>query len=311
MRHRFLLILAFAFFAGLLPSSVHAQEIPYLTGHINDYAGILSASTVSALERELRTEEDSTTNQIAVLTVNSLEGGSLEDYSMRVAETWKLGQKGRDNGVLLLIAKDDRKVRIEVGYGLEGVLTDALCSVIIRREILPQFKSGNYDGGVQAGVESIVGAIRGTYTAEQSSKFGRGLDPMGSLLFLLIFLGVAGIFTLVVLFSKGMQNLFLFFFLIPFWYVGPMAVFGSLGGAIGVGFYLLATVVSRIWFTFFPGGRAMLDRMGSKLASRQSSGWTHTGGWYGGGGGFSSGGGFGGFSGGGGSFGGGGSSGSW
>ena len=119
---------------------VAQKPIPELWGlHVHDEAKILSQQTVDLLENQLKVYEDSTSNQIAILIITSLEGASLEEYSLRVAEKWKLGQKDKDNGVLLFIAVDDHKMRIETGYGLEGVLTDALCSRIIRNEMAPKF----------------------------------------------------------------------------------------------------------------------------------------------------------------------------
>ncbi|HNI89138.1 MAG TPA: TPM domain-containing protein, partial [Leptospiraceae bacterium] len=122
-------------FLLLQTASIFALDVPYLSGRVVDEAGILSEETKSSLEKKLIEQEKKTSNQLVVLTIPSLEGEVLEDYSIKVATTWKLGQKGKDNGVLLLIAKDDRKLRIEVGYGLEGTLTDVMCSRIIRNEI--------------------------------------------------------------------------------------------------------------------------------------------------------------------------------
>ncbi len=168
------------------------QSVPYLSGRVNDTAGLLSSSTVSRLERILKAEEDSTSNQIAVLTVNSLDGASLEDYSIKVVETWKLGQKGKDNGVLLLVVKGDRKVRIEVGYGLEGVLTDAVCNTIIRRVIIPKFKAGDYDAGISDGVDAIVAAIGGEFQGQPSDEGDSGSALMFVLFVLFIIASVFG-----------------------------------------------------------------------------------------------------------------------
>jgi uncharacterized protein len=115
------------------------------------------------LEHILKAERDSTSNQIAILIMPSLEGGSLEEYTLRVAEKWGLGKADRDNGVLLFVSRDDRKMRIEVGYGLEGSLTDAVSSRIIRNEIAPSFRQGDYDAGIRAGVMAIIQAIKGEY----------------------------------------------------------------------------------------------------------------------------------------------------
>ncbi len=146
------------------------KQLPELWGlHVHDDAKVLSQQTIETLEAKLSRYEDSTTNQIAILIVNSLDGASLEDYSLRVAEKWKLGQKDRDNGVLLLIAVEDHKIRIETGYGLEGVLTDAICGRIIRNEMAPNFRKDDYDSGVSAGIAAMIAAIGGEYT-------GRGVQ---------------------------------------------------------------------------------------------------------------------------------------
>lgn len=140
-----------------------ALEIPAPRGYVNDFAGILSPSTRGQLERYLVDFERSDSTQIVVATLPSLEGGALEEVSLRIAEEWKIGQKGRDNGALLLIAKEERKMRIEVGYGLEGRLTDLLAGRIVDNEIRPRFKQGDFDGGVIAGVKAMTEAVRGEY----------------------------------------------------------------------------------------------------------------------------------------------------
>jgi uncharacterized protein len=119
-------------FSFVISASSFAQEIPYLSGRVNDNAHMLSAATITELENTLRSYEDSTTNQFVVLTVTSLDGYTIEDYAIKAATTWKLGKKGVDNGALLCISKDDRKLRIEVGYGLEGSLTDASATALPR-----------------------------------------------------------------------------------------------------------------------------------------------------------------------------------
>lgn len=312
MRKTFLLLaLSFAVAAPRLSS----QSVPFLSGRVNDYAGILSTETVWSLEKQLRAHEDSTTNQVVVLTVNSLEGAAVQEYALKAAETWKIGQKGKDNGVLLVVAKDDRKVSIQVGYGLEGTLTDAMCNTIIRREIIPSFKAKDFDGGVRKGVESILAALEGTYTADARTSGRVGSPPgiMFSLVFLGIFLLVVGTFTFIVIFTKGFQNIFLFFFLIPFWFLFPMAVLGPAVGAGTVTFYILTVLVSKLLFRISPAARAVQERFAKNI--HPTSGFRRIGGVFGSSGmssgGWSSGGGGGGFSGGGGSFGGGGSSGSW
>ena len=145
----------------IFPFWAIALEVPYLSGRVNDYAKILSEGTRQLLEERLKDHEDRTTNQIAVLTISSLEGDDLEDFAERVFQTWQLGQAGKDNGVLLLIVSQDRKLRIEVGYGLEPYLTDAQGSRIIRDRIVPYFKGGDYEKGIEEGVNAILGQIEG------------------------------------------------------------------------------------------------------------------------------------------------------
>jgi uncharacterized protein len=152
---------------GALPAE--ALEVPPLTGRVVDLAGVLSPAAAEELSADLQAHEAKTSNQVAVLIVPSLEGEPLFDFSHRVATTWNLGRKGMDNGALLLIAIRDRKVRMEVGYGLEGVLTDARSAQIIRNEIVPRFRTGDFSGGIRAGVQAILKTIEGTYRAEERS----------------------------------------------------------------------------------------------------------------------------------------------
>ena len=129
-------------------SSLFAFNVPTLHGRVSDYAKLLSADQVQTIESLLAQYEQQTSNQFAVLTIDSLEGDSLEDFSLRTVEKWKLGQKGKNNGALLLIVKNDHKVRIEVGYGLEPVLTDVFCGSTIRDVLAPAFRDGNYGQGI-------------------------------------------------------------------------------------------------------------------------------------------------------------------
>jgi uncharacterized protein len=142
-----------------------ALDVPPLTGRIVDTAHLLPPELAASLSQELAAHEQRTGNQVAILTLPTLQGEPVEDFSHRVATTWKLGQKGTDNGVLLLVAPQDRRIRIEVGYGLEGVLTDAVTSRIIRNEMVPHFRAGNYAEGIATGARAIIGTIEGTYTA--------------------------------------------------------------------------------------------------------------------------------------------------
>lgn len=155
---------------------------------VHDEANILSEATEAALEGIIRANRDSTSTQIGVLTIPTLQGESLEEYSMKVVEKWVPGQKEKDNGVLLLIVANDRLIRIEVGYGLEGVLTDALSSRINRNEIAPYFRQGDYDTGVKAGVSAIIDATKGEYKNDdppQQRKSSRR-SPLATLIVIII-----------------------------------------------------------------------------------------------------------------------------
>jgi uncharacterized protein len=152
----------FTFFLAL-PVLLALKVPPRADGYVTDRAGLLSSSARSELETVLRSFEDKTSNQVVVATFPSLEGDSLEDFSMRLAEAWKAGQKKRDNGVIFLIFKNDRKMRIEVGYGLEGVLPDALAGQIISQVVAPYFRKGDYSGGIVAGTDAIMKATQGEY----------------------------------------------------------------------------------------------------------------------------------------------------
>lgn len=164
-----------------------ALEVPPLKARVNDYAHMLSPATRQQLESVLASLENEDSTQLAVLTIDSLEGENLEQFSLKVVEKWQLGQKGADNGALLLIVKNDRKIRIEVGYGLEGRLTDLICGRIIRDIITPQFRSGNFDQGVINGVSAMVAAVRGEFSAKSVHKAKKGLsnETTGFLIFLL------------------------------------------------------------------------------------------------------------------------------
>ena len=306
MRRALLAVVAAAAFA--LPAA--ARDVPFLSGRVVDDAQVLDSGTIASLDQKLKAHEAKTGHQVAVLTIPSLDGEAIEDFSLKVARTWQLGQKGKNDGVLLLIVRDDRKLRIEVGYGLEGSLPDALCGRIIRDEITPRFRSGNYPAGVSAGTDAILGAIDGTYTPPPDSRTmlrtrGGGEPGLIEKIMLSFFVfGLLGLFEMVGIATPA--GWLLYFFLIPFWSAFPMAIWGAHVGlavliAHLVGFPILKMIVgSTVW------GQNMAKKMASSRGSSYSSGsgWS-SGGWSSGGGDS------GGFSGGGGSFGGGGSSGSW
>jgi uncharacterized protein len=150
----------------LLPLAASALEVPELRGYVNDYAGMISPSTGAQLAEKLKAFEESDSTQIVILTIPSLEGEPIEDVGIKVAESWKIGQKGKDNGILLLVSKQERKMRIEVGRGLEGRLTDLTAGRIIDLVITPRFRAGDLDGGFIAGVSALIGAMRGEFQAD-------------------------------------------------------------------------------------------------------------------------------------------------
>lgn len=160
----------------MLVSYAYAElEIPILNRYVTDKTNTLTSTQLNDLEYRLKTYEDTTSNQIVILIISSLEGEDLFDFSHRVAEKNKIGQRGKDNGILILVVKDERKIRIEVGYGLEGVVPDAVASSIIRNIIAPYFKAGNYYEGLLKGIETLQDAIAGTYQAEYANKKFNGL----------------------------------------------------------------------------------------------------------------------------------------
>ncbi|HIJ81549.1 MAG TPA: methanol dehydrogenase [Desulfuromonadales bacterium] len=270
----------------LLPFSLQALEAPPLSGRVNDAAGMLSPESKQRLDQKLAAFERETSNQIAVLTIASLQGDDIDQFSIRVAEAWKLGQKGKDNGVLLVLAQAERKVRIEVGMGLQGVLPDVTASKIIRETMRPFLKSGNFDQGIAAGVDGIIAATKGEFKGTGQTSRQHAAKKSSSL-------GTILIVALIAIAVLGMMSRYL----------------GGAAGAVGVP--LAASMV-------FPGlgifPLFLLAAVGllagfllSMLLSGMSGGGGYFGGWGGGFGGGSSGGGDS-FSGGGGEFDGGGSS---
>ncbi len=267
-----------------------ALEVPPLKGRVNDYAGILAPATAQQLEAILQRFEAAESTQIVLLTVPSLEGTSLEDFSLRAVEAWKLGQTKLDNGALLLIAKNDRKLRIEVGYGLEGKLTDLVSGRIIRDIITPRFKEGNFDQGVIDGIAAMMAAVQGEFAATDTRRHqAKGVDPGGILIFMLVLFSFLG---------RMLTRA-------PWLAAGVGAVLAPVLGAVALGLGSLGMLA--LAFGGFFGG-LIAARMAGVAGSGVSS--TRYWGGMGGFGGGSSGG-FGGFSGGGGSFGGGGASGGW
>ena len=177
-------------------SILSSLDVPKLKGRINDNAGIINSGDERKLEALLRDVEAKTSSQVALLTISSLQGENLEDYSMRVAQAWQLGQKEFDNGVLLLVAFKEKKIRIEVGYGLESIITDAKSGFIIRNYIVPGFKNGDFAGGITNGLLAISGLVTKEFeiTDEQLAKYSqqqragkRKQIPFGLIVFLFMF----------------------------------------------------------------------------------------------------------------------------
>lgn len=264
--------------AVLLTVAAFAADIPPLTGRVVDAANMMDASTKAELTAKLEAFEKKSSDQIVVATIDSLDGEAIEPYANRLYRAWKLGQAGEDNGVLLLIVKNDRKMRIEVGYGLEGTLTDVHSSLIIQ-DMVPHFRAGDFSGGIAQAVDGIEQVLEGQ-GPELEARAKRNQHDDGE-----------GMDVVVVLFLLLWLTLF----------------FGSI---------LMAVLPRMFGEEIAPGRYRWLGReFNYGRRSRQMSrgnDWVITtggGGWSGGGGGWSSGGG--GFSGGGGSSGGGGASGSW
>ena len=143
------------------PALASEPKFPPLTGRVVDDAGVLSASTKSQLTDMLAAHERATGQQVVVVTLDSLQGYTIEDFGYQLGRYWGIGQKGKNTGVLLIVAPKEHKVRIEVGYGLEGELTDAICATIIQNYILPSFKRGDFNAGVLAGTTSILNVLGG------------------------------------------------------------------------------------------------------------------------------------------------------
>jgi uncharacterized protein len=278
--------------AALLASADVA--VPPLTARVMDLTGTLSGGAVNRIETSLANFEAKKGSQIAVLMVPTTQPEEIEQYGIRVAEQWKLGRKGVDDGAILLIAKDDRRARIEVGYGLEGALPDAIAKRIIDETVTPHFKLGDYDGGVVAGVDKMISVVNGEPLPEPDRKWEH---------------------------RGGMGNLLPFMLVVAFVASGVLrAMFGRLFGSIATG-GLVGGIAWLLSHVLLVGAGAGFIAFLFAMLLGASRGWSAGRGGWGGGlgglGGFSGGlgggfgGGGGGFSGGGGGFGGGGASGSW
>jgi uncharacterized protein len=267
--------------------------VPPLTARVTDLTGTLSGGAVARIEAKLADLEAKKGSQLTVLIVPTTQPEDIDQYGIRVLDAWKVGRKGVDDGAILIVAKNDRRVRIEVGYGLEGALPDAIANRIIDETITPHFKQGDYDGGVEAGIDKMISVVNGEPLPPPDRKWEHhgGFGNALPLLLVVVFV-VSGVLR---------------------------AIFGRLFGSVATG----GLTAAIVWFLshLIPIGigAGVLAFLFALLSGGSRSGWSTGRGWGGGMGGFGGGfggggfggGGGGGFSGGGGGGGGGGASGSW
>ena len=286
-----------------------SDSFPQLTGRVVDNAKLLNQSQKEAITTILKAEEEKTSNQIVIVTLNSLEGYDIADYSYQLGRHWKIGQEDKNNGVLLVISLNDRKLRIEVGYGLEGALTDKISHEIIEYTLKPKFRQSQYYEGIQKAIDQIILAIKGEYIQDKKiEKINSINDFLPILLFMFIF--VSMIFTNIskklrhkILYKTSQSSLFSSF--ASFFVYAFSSEFTSSNLLVSIIAFIVIFIIS-----FLSMKKVDFDKI--KRDAKNSSSSYGNGGF---GGGFSSSGGFGssggGFSGGGGSFGGGGASGGW
>ncbi|RQW03873.1 TPM domain-containing protein, partial [candidate division KSB1 bacterium] len=254
-RRSLFLLLSLALQLGCM---LFAADIPYLTGRITDNAQLLSPEVSDSVSQSLKAHEERTGNQIAVLTIPTIDGESIEEYAAEVFASWKLGQKGADNGILIVVVPDERRMRIEVGYGLEGILTDGMAGQIIRTVMTPKFKDGDYDAGIADGARAVMHVLEGGELPEMAVDSGSTLKSgffemegpelsikerilMGAFVF-----GIIGLFTAIGLFMPGF-GWFLYFFLLPFWATFPIIVLGSGGAFYCFITYLIGFPVTKLF----------------------------------------------------------------
>jgi uncharacterized protein len=177
-----------------LPALAAAPAFPKLTGRVVDEANILSPAVEASLTEKLAGLETTSGHQLVVVTLSSLQGQEIEEYGYQLGRAWKIGSADKDDGALLIVAPNDRKVRIEIGYGLEGVMTDALSSVIIQSAILPKFKAGDLEGGVVAGTDALVRQLSlpddqaraSAAAAGQKARAGKGAPPIPFIILIIV-----------------------------------------------------------------------------------------------------------------------------
>jgi uncharacterized protein len=181
---------------AMLPAAARAQglPVPRLVAHVTDESAALTPDQRVSLETDLMRYEDSTGNQFAVLIIPSLQGESLEEYALKVAEANKLGTSKNNNGLLVLVVTEERKIRIEVGYGLEGAIPDVTTALVRENEIAPRFRQGDYFGGLQAGMRALMQAAAGEYRAEPKSKGSEGIGLTGIVIFIVLVIVLSRVF---------------------------------------------------------------------------------------------------------------------
>ncbi len=267
---RFCAVMALGLLAGHAGLGV-AADVPMLSGRVVDNAELLSAAARERIGAALKAHEAKTTNQIAVLTIATLGDDTIEQFATRVFETWKLGKKDKDNGLLLVIVPKERKIRFEVGRGLEGTLPDVVASRTIRNVIAPQFKASQFDKGVEDGIAAVIKVLEGDPGSipdakEASSGFK---DPNLSLteriLIGVFVFGIIGLFTVIGIFTPGM-GWFLYFFLIPFWALFPIVVVGFTGAMTILGVYLVGYPLAKL---LLPRTEWYKNRTRTSLADRR------------------------------------------
>lgn len=278
-----------------------APTFPTLSGRVVDEAGLLSPGARQAITAQLAAHENATSNQVVVVTLADLQGYTIEDYGYQLGRHWGIGQAKLSNGVLLIIAPKERKVRIEVGYGLEGTLTDALSHDIIQNRILPRFRQQQFEAGITEGVNSILAVLQGSYTpVSKKSRPSQSQDlGVGTFISLFMFFLIVGELSSLWLRSRLRSGLTL---------AAVAFIAGWIFISMAGGFILAMLLFLMHQFVGGGGGPGASGGSGRYHDRHDYSGRGY--GSYGGG--YSGGGGFGGgFSGGGGSFGGGGASGGW
>ncbi|HTN70017.1 MAG TPA: TPM domain-containing protein [Methylomirabilota bacterium] len=172
---------------------VYALDVPPLRGRVNDYAGVMKPNQLQSVESQLAQLERDTGHQVAVLTIPTLEGEDIEGFSIRVAENWKIGKKGFDDGVILVVAVKDRRLRLEVGYGVEGILPDAIAKRITADYIVPHFRAQDYGGGIVAGIDAVQKILRKEPLPESARKVQGRSSDLNSIAMLAITLGIFGL----------------------------------------------------------------------------------------------------------------------